>query len=85
MIGFLVELPSEYDSVKGQILSSLEISSFKETFSGILSTETSSSTPSTQMRSTLVGRNNGETEKQQYRNSGPSANFRGTSSGGVVC
>ena len=86
MMSFLAELPSEYDSVKGQILSSPEISSFQETFNRILRTETSSSTPpSTQMSSALVGRSSGESEKQQYINSGPGGNSRGTSSGGVVC
>ena len=45
VMGFLTALPSEYDSVKGKILSSPEISSFRETFSMILCTETSSSTP----------------------------------------
>ena len=45
VMGFLTALPSECDSVKGQILSSSEISSFRETFSMILHTETSSSTP----------------------------------------
>ena len=86
MMGFLVALPLEYESVKAQILSSPEISSFQETFGRILCIETSSSTaPSTQMSSALVGRNIGESEKQQYRNSGPNGNSRGTSSGGVVC
>ena len=33
MMGFLAALPSEYDSIKAQILSSLEISYFQETFS----------------------------------------------------
>ena len=47
--------------------------------------ETSSSTPSTRMSSALVGKNINESEKQQYRNSGPSGSSRGTSSGGVVC
>ena len=48
--------------------------------------ETSSSTPpSVQMSSALVGQNIGESEKQQYRNIGPDSNSRGTSSGGVVC
>ena len=36
VMGFLAALPSKYDFVKAQILSSLEISSFKETFSRIL-------------------------------------------------
>ena len=85
MMGFLAALPSEYDSVKVHILSSPEISSFQEIFSSILRTENSSSTPSTQMSSALVGRNIGESEKQQYRNSSPSSNSRGTNSGGVVC
>ena len=86
VMGFLAALPSEYDYVKAQILSSLEISSFQETFSRILRIETSSSTPpSAQMSSTLVSRNIGESEKQRYRNSGPSGNSRGTSSVGVVC
>ena len=67
-------------------MSSPEISSFQETFSRILRTETSSSiSPSAQMSNALVCRNVGESEKQQYRNSGPSGNSRGTSSRGVVC
>ena len=71
--------------VKAQILSSPEISSFQEAFSRVLRTETSSSTPpSTQMSSALVGHNMGESEKQQFKNSGPGGNSRGTSSGGVV-
>ena len=37
-MGFLAALPLEYDFVKGQIFSSLEISSFQETFSRILGT-----------------------------------------------
>ena len=37
------------------------------------------------MSSALVGRNIGESEKQQYRNSGPSGNSRRPSSRGVVC
>ena len=86
VMGFLVAIPLEYDSIKKQILSSHEISSFQETLSKIICTETSSSAPpSTQMSSALVGRNIGESEKQQYRNSGPGGNTRGTSSGGVVC
>ena len=84
MMGFLTALPSEYDYVKAQILVSSEISSFQETFSRILRTKTSSCTPSTQMSSALVGRNNGESEKQQYINSGPGGNSRGTSFRGVV-
>ena len=85
VMGFLASLPSELDFVKVQILSSPEISSFKETFSRILCTKTSSSTPpSAQMSCALVGRNSGESEKQQYKNSGPVSNSRGTSSGGVV-
>ena len=86
VMGFLAALPSEYDSIKRQILSSPEISSLQETFSRILRTETSSSTPpSTQMSSALVGRKSGESEKQQYKNSGPGNNSRRTSSEGVVC
>ena len=86
VMGFLAVLLSEYDSVKGQILSSPEISCFQETFNRILHTEISSSIhPSTQMISALVGRNSGESEKQQYINSGLGNNSRGTSFGGVVC
>ena len=63
MMGFLASLPSEYDSVKAQILASPEISSFQETFSRIQGTETSSCTPpSTQISSALVGWNNVESE-----------------------
>ena len=60
VMGFLAAHPSEYDSVKAQILSSPEISPFQETFSRILRTETSSSTPSAQMSNALIGRNIGE-------------------------
>ena len=64
VMGFLVALPSEYDYVKTQILSSPEVYSFQETFSRILRTEVSLPTlPSTQMSSALVGRNNGESGK----------------------
>ena len=38
-----------------------------------------------QTSNALVGRNIGESEKQQYKNSGPGGNSRGPSSGGVVC
>ena len=85
MMGFLATLPSEYDSIKAQILSRSEISSFQETFSRILRTEISSPTSPTQMSSALVSWNIGESKKQQYRNSGLGGNTRGLSSGGVVC
>ena len=86
VMGFLVALPSEYESIKAQILSSPEISSFQETFNGLLRTETSSSTPPyAQMSNALVGRNMGELEKQQYRSGGLDDNSRGTNSGRVVC
>ena len=87
---FLVGLPSEYDSTKAQILSSLEISSIQETFSRILRTEISSSSVSsptlisTLTSSALVGQTI-ESERQQNRNSGPSGNIRGSDSRGVVC
>ena len=56
VMGFLATLPSEYDYVKTQILSSPEVSSFQETFSKILRTEISLPVlASTQMRSALVG------------------------------
>ena len=41
VMGFLANLPSEYDSAKAQILSSPEISFLQETFSRILRTEVS--------------------------------------------
>ena len=86
VMGFLATLPSEYESIKAQIFPSLEISSFQETFSRILRIETIASIPPpAQMSSALVGRNVGDLEKQQYRSGGPNGNFRGTSSGGVVC
>ena len=86
VMGFQAALPSKYKSIKAQILSSSEISSFQETFSRILRTETSSSTPpSAQMRSALVSRNLGESEKQKYKSGGLGGNSRGTSIGGVVC
>ena len=47
MMGFPATLPSEYESIKVQIFSSPNISSFQETFSGILHIETSSTPPST--------------------------------------
>ena len=56
VMGFLDPLPSKNDSVKAQIPSSLEISSFQETFNRILRIEISSLTlPSTQMSNALVG------------------------------
>ena len=56
VMGFLTGLPSEYDSAKSQILSSLEISSFQDTFSKILRKENSSPTLSpAQISSALVG------------------------------
>ena len=71
VMGFLVIIPSEYDSVKMQILSSPKISSFQETFSRILCTKISPPTlSSTQM-------NNGESGKPQYRNSGQEVTLEG--------
>ena len=85
VMGSIVALPSKYESIKAQIMSSPEISYFQETFSRILCTKTSSSTlPSAQMSSALVGRNMGELEKQQYKSGGPGGNSRGISFGGVV-
>ena len=69
-MGFLAALPSKYDSVKAQILSNLEISSFQEIFSRILRTKTSSSTPPFVQyigSSALVGQYIGESEKQEYK------------------
>ena len=75
MMGFLAALPSEYDSTKAQILSSLEISSFKDTFSRTLHTEISSlALPSVLMNSVLVGCNIGESGKQQCINNDPRGN-----------
>ena len=84
-MSFLVAPPLDYDYVKAQILSNPEIQSFQETLCRILYTETSSSTPSAQMSSALVGRNIGKSEKQHTRNSGQGGNSKGTSSEGVVC
>ena len=85
VMGFLAALPSEYDSVKAQILSSVEVSSLQETFSRILRTEKSSPTlPSAQLSSALVSRHTNESGKQ-YRNTGPGGSTGGTRSGGVVC
>ena len=88
VMGFLAALPSEYDSAKAQILSSLEISSLQETFSRILCTEVSSSSSPTllsaQTSSALIGQTI-ESERQRNRNSGPGDNSRGPGSGGVVC
>ena len=47
VMGFLAALPSEYDSTKAKILSSLEISSLPETFSRIIRIEVSSSSSPT--------------------------------------
>ena len=86
VMGFLAAFRLEYVSVKAQILANPEILSFQETFSRILYIETSSCTPlSAQISSALVGQNNVESETQQYRNSSPDDNSRGTSFGGVVC
>ena len=85
MMGFLTALPSEYDSIKAQILSNPKVSSFQETFSRILRTNISSpACPSAQMSSALVGRNIGKSRKPQYRNSGLGGNTRGPSSRGGV-
>ena len=85
VMGSLVALPSKYEFIKAQILSNPKISYFQETFSRILYTKTSSSTlPSAQMSSALVGRNMGELERQQYKSGGLGGNSKGTSSGGVV-
>ena len=81
MMGFLAAVPSEYDSMRAQILSSPEVSLFQETFSIILRTKISSPTlPSAQMSSALVDQNISESGKPQYRNSGPGSNTRGPSS-----
>ena len=59
VMGFLAALTSEYDSSKAQILSSLDISSLKETSSRILRIEVSSSSSPTlvsaQTSSALIG------------------------------
>ena len=86
VMGFLAALHSEYDSVKTQILSNPEVSSFQQTFSRILCIEISLlALPSTQMSNALVGRKSGESGKPQYRNSGSGGNIRWPNSGGVVC
>ena len=54
VMSFLVSLPSEFDTTKSHILSSLEISSLQETFSRILRIETP---PSIQMSKALVSKN----------------------------
>ena len=88
VMGFLTVIPSEYDSAKAKILSSLEISSLQETFSRILRIKVSSSSSPTlvyaQTNSALIGQTI-ESKRQQNRNSGPSDNTRGPGSGGVVC
>ena len=77
VMGFLTTLPSEFDSIKVQILANPEISSFQETLCRILRKETSSCTPSTQISSALVGLNNVESETQQSKNSGPAVTLEG--------
>ena len=58
----------------------------QETFSRILHTEISMPALSaTKMSNALVGRNNGELRKPQYKNSGLGGNTRGSNSRGVVC
>ena len=85
MMGFLAALPFNYVSIKVQILSNLEISSFKETFSRILHTKISSPTlPSSNIGSALIDRNIGDSGKLKYINSGPGGNTREPSFG-VVC
>ena len=85
MMGFLAALHFQYDSVKAHILSSLEISSFQETFNRILCIEISLlALPFAQMSSALVGQNISESGKPQYNNSDPCSNLRGHSFG-VVC
>ena len=88
VMGFLAVLPSEYDSTKAQILSSLEISSLQETFSRILRTKVSSSSSPTlvyaQTNNALI-RQTIESKRQQNRNSGLSDKTREPGSGGVVC
>ena len=72
VMGFQAALPFEYDSVRAQILSSPEVSSFQETFSRILRIEISlPALLAAQMSSALVGRNSGESRKPQYRNRAP--------------
>ena len=86
MMAFLVALPFEYDYVRAQILSSPEISSFRETFIRIFRMEISShALPFAQMSSALVGQNNGESGKPQYRYSDAGGNTRRPNFGGIVC
>ena len=86
VMGFLAALSFEYDFVRAQILSSLEVSSFQETFSRILRTKISSpALPFAQMSSARVGQNSGELGKPQYRNYDLGGNTRGPNSRGVVC
>ena len=90
VMGFLAAFPFEYDSAKAHILSNLEISSLKETFSRILhakvlSSPVSSTTlVSAQTSSALIGQTI-ESERQRNRNSGLGGNTRGPGSRGVVC
>ena len=71
---FLSSLPSKFDMAKSQILSSLEISSVRETFSQLLRTEIS---PSIQMSSALVSKNsNYELVKKQTKSSGSTLKSR---------
>ena len=80
---FLASLPSEFDTVKSQILSSLEISSRQEIFSRLLRSKIS---PSIQMSNALVSKNsNYEPVKQQTKSSGSTLKPLGQSSKGVVC
>ena len=68
-MGFLIVLPSEYDSAKAQILFSPKISPLQDTFSKILCTKISSSISSpthlfAHMSSARVGQNISELGKQ---------------------
>ena len=68
VMSFLANFPSKFGTAKSQILSSLEISSLQETFSGPLRTETNppQSTQSIQMSNALVSKtSNYEPVKQQ--------------------
>ena len=83
VMSFLASLPSEFDTTKSQIFSSLEISLLSETFIQLIRTKIP---PSIQMSKALVSKNsNYEPVKHQTKSIGSTLEPPGQSLGGVVC
>lgn len=80
IMSFLAGLPSKFDNVKSQILSSSEIVSLKDIYSRVLHTEKTPSTPHVQFSGAPVSCNNEyESERSQYSrgNKGGGSNGNG--------